>query len=78
MRQRTKIHALVKDALKFHIAARDGIAHDNEIRTRVKVVSGKGLGHRNAERSEEIRHWRICGRVRTGDAETALLQHPRE
>ncbi len=78
LRKRTKRNTAVEDVFEFHISPGDGIAHHDEIGRRLEILRAKGLRHRYLKAGEKIRHRRIGRCVRTGDAETALLEHSGE
>ena len=75
LRQRTEGDALVEEVLEFDVAARHGVADDDQIGARVKILRVERLCHGDAQLAEEIRHGRIGGGVGAGDVESALLQH---
>src|ERR1700731_2602139 len=75
LRQRTKWNALVEHLLQFRISTRNGIAHHNQVRTRLKVARVEGLCHGNPQLRKKIRHRRIRRRIGPGDTESALFQH---
>ena len=78
LRQGTEWDALVENVLEFDIAARHGVADDDQVGTRFEILRVEGLGHGNVELAQKIRHRRIgCG-VGAGDVESALLQHARQ
>ncbi len=64
--------------LQFNVAARHGVADDDQIGARVEILRVEGLRNGNAEVAQEVRHGRIgCG-VGAGDVESALLEHARQ
>jgi hypothetical protein len=73
-----KRDALVKNVFEFGIAARNGIAHYDDIRPGLEIGLSIGLGYRNTDGSQKIRHRRIGGCVGTGNFESALLQQASE
>src|SRR5581483_2194129 len=74
-RKRAERDSPVQHLLQFNVAARDGVPHDDEIRSGLKVGDIERLVHRNIHRGEEVGHWRIgCG-IRPGDLESPLFQH---
>ena len=76
LRQRAEGNALVERLLHFDIPPRNRIADHNQIRTRLKIPRIEGLGHRNPELRQEIRHGRIRRGIRAGHAKPPLRQHP--
>ena len=75
LRQRAERNALVENVFQFNVAARNRVSHHHHIWPRIEIGGRKRLGHRNIQRSQEVRHGRICSRVRAGHAKTALLEH---
>src|ERR1700722_11312705 len=75
LRQRTKWNALVEHLLQYRISTRNGVAHNNQVGTRLKVARVERLRHRNPQLRKKIRHWRIRRRIGPGHAESALFQH---
>ena len=75
LRQRTEGYALVERLLYFDIPPRNRIAYHNQIRTRLEISRIEGLGHRNPELRQEIRHGRIRRGIRAGHAKPPLRQH---
>ncbi len=54
LRQRAERDALVEDVLEFDVAARDGIADDDQVGLRFEILRIEGLRHRDAEIAEKI------------------------
>jgi hypothetical protein len=77
-RQRGEGDVLVEHKLDFRIAARDGVADNDEVRRRLQIGFRKWLGDGDAELAQKIGHGRIRGLVRAGDAVTLELQQPGE
>jgi hypothetical protein len=51
--QRTERNALVENQFEFDVAARERVANNNQIRPRIQVRLGKGLGKGDSERLKE-------------------------
>ena len=75
---RGKRNARVQHKLQLDVAARDGIAHDHEVRPRRKVALRIRLHQRNPQPSQQVAHRRIRRRVRARHPVPARLQHPRQ
>ena len=75
LRHRLEWNSLIQHILQFHIPARHRIPHNHQVRPWFQVLLGKRLCHGDSERRQEIRHWRVCRRVRTRHPEPACLQH---
>ncbi len=69
LRQRAKRDSLVEHVLKLDIAARERIADYHQIRPRIEIRLGKRLRYGDSKGLEKGRHWRIRGRIRTGNTE---------
>ena len=78
LRERTERDALIENLLQFDVAARDGVANDDQIGTRLQILGIEGLCHRNAEFMQEIGHRWIGGGIGPAYTEAALLQHSGE
>ena len=52
MRQRAKRNPLIEHMLEFYVTARNRIAHDDQVRTRLQIVNSKWLGYGDAEEVE--------------------------
>ena len=54
LRHRLKWNALIEHTLQFNIAARDRIADDHQVGTRLQIGFAERLRDRNAQRSQEV------------------------
>jgi hypothetical protein len=78
LRQRAEWQAVIQNVFEFDVAARDGVADDDKIGSRIEILRVEGLGDRNVELAEEIRHGRVSRGIGSGDAEATLLEHSSE
>ena len=54
LRKRAERDALVEDVLEFGVSARDSVANDNQVGTRLEITRVEGLRHWNAQFRQEI------------------------
>jgi hypothetical protein len=69
---------MIEHVLEFDIAARNGVADDYQIRTRLEIALGVRLGYGNLHSAQQVRHGRISRSIRAGNVKSALLQEASE
>ena len=73
-RHRGEGNALVKHALHFGIAARKGVADDDQVRMGIEIRFRVGFHHGDAETAQQIAHGRVSGFVGARNAMPLKLQ----
>jgi len=78
LRQRGVADAVVKNGLELRVAARDGIADDDEIESRGDVFGAVSLEHVDSLGREKIAHRRVNMLIGSADLMPAMFQERRQ
>ncbi len=70
--------AAVEDGFELRVAARDGVADDDEVGRGIEVGFREGLGDGDTEGAELVGHGRVGGLVGAGDAMALELKQAGE